>query len=834
MEINDNVLNIKTSNKEQPLQLRAGGVYDAKIESRVSEREAVVSIRGQKVNATFSGTVPNGDKVSVQIEGRTEDGVRLREVSSNKGYEKSSESGRTVEQSLERLIRHSTDRAPSPELRQAVERLHKNNIPLSKESVRDLHHFIEKGIGTREQRLNTVDMITQKRLEPTSSNLHSVHEALHGRKISEQMKEINPKTNIRNETMDTSRFMSGRNTTIEQHISETRDIQRNIDRETSERREPEVRVDRQAPERREPEVINRSDIRSVEDIGKTNRSEVSKALEQLNKSERSQWPAEIRAVQQVLERSDTGVRAMVNQGLREALQLQSMQKAMEANERISMLMNQVQRNEAQHVTPQSTVNRQMLENFNSLIQNEPNMQQAINQIQNTIAGNNDNQEVNLLLRQGITDAINKLDQGRELKARQIIIDTIQRAENLLPMMHTPPQDSRVEMEQYVANEIMQSIKSPSKQLLMTEVTERLAAATDEFKSFKREVTNQLSRIEHIIQQFRSQSTQQAKPMLENVIRQLDNALLKNNWLLFADMKTEKQVLQASSQLAEAKKLLAKGNHTEARQIVREVQNSLDRLNFKPNNQKIIHHIVKEQEWQQSKPGVHRLSTQYEQTVRTLTYNQGSAREVFEGLRGLGLNREAEIGQLLASGKDVGEDQQRNMKSLFFQAAHRDEEGSKIQQQAQQSLQNIAGQQLMSRSDHQQNMQMLMFQIPLLLKDAVENLQVFVNSRNEGEKIDWENCSLYFLIDTKKMGEVGISLNVTERSLSVTIKNDSASFQSKVEPLANKYLEKLKDIGFNVKELHFAAMSMKENVDELNKIEEQQRPTMTKKGFDYKI
>ena len=66
-------------------------------------------------------------------------------------------------------------------------------------------------------------------------------------------------------------------------------------------------------------------------------------------------------------------------------------------------------------------------------------------------------------------------------------------------------------------------------------------------------------------------------------------------MLFTDMKTEKQLLQASTQLAEAKKLLSKGNHAEASKIVQEVKNMMDKIIFKPSEQKIIHYVKGENE-----------------------------------------------------------------------------------------------------------------------------------------------------------------------------------------------------------------------------------------------
>ena len=60
---------------------------------------------------------------------------------------------------------------------------------------------------------------------------------------------------------------------------------------------------------------------------------------------------------------------------------------------------------------------------------------------------------------------------------------------------------------------------------------------------------------------------------------------------------------------------------------------------------------------------------------------------------------------------------------------------------------------------------MFFNLPFLLGGKPENLKVYINSKNEGEQVQWENCSLYFLLDTKKLGDVGILLNSTDRNLS---------------------------------------------------------------------
>ena len=114
--------------------------------------------------------------------------------------------------------------------------------------------------------------------------------------------------------------------------------------------------------------------------------------------------------------------------------------------------------------------------------------------------------------------------------------------------------------QYDLNEQMQSLNIQSKDILVTKVTQKLAQATHDFRELKREITRNLDNVERVINTFKKNAYPQAKQMLETAISKLDNAILKSDMMLFTDMKTEKQLMNASTQLAEAKKLLAKGDH----------------------------------------------------------------------------------------------------------------------------------------------------------------------------------------------------------------------------------------------------------------------------------
>jgi negative regulator of replication initiation len=792
MEIQAQLLNVKTNGSNQSVRLRQGDIYSAKITSRISSTEAMVSIRGQEVKATFDGKVPDRDRVAVQVQEQTKDGIKVREVKeenkqSNEGNKTTPRNGNG--QSADRVLRDMGFKEPSKELRQATQQLLDRGVSLNRESVNDLNNYLQSGRGSEGERRQTVQTMAQKRLEPTAGQIRAVHEALHGRSTADHVKDL---------TRSASDQLRG-------SVSD-RDVSREVQR---------------AIERLRTSLMTGTNVRQ--------------AVEHL---------------QQTVEQSGgVSLKKEINQALREMLQIQAVNGREAAAERIMMLLQQVTNQTTDTI---STVTQPIASNTSEPI-SQSFLTQWIASVQNTadlsavIA--NIKQEVSQAagglpvqtteqLTTALNDAMARLDQGRELKARQVLMDTFQ---HLQATQSTPPaSDSLAHMQDYMRNEIIQTSGLSSKHILITEVTEKLAQATDNFKLLQKDVVKQLSRIDTMIQQFKSQSTQQTRPMLENVIKQMDRAIMKSDWMLYADMKTERSMLGASSRLAEAKHLLSKGQYTEARQIVKEVQRTMDQINFRPSNQRVQHVLSQEQEWREPRTPVHRLSQQFEQTARQFVTQEGSARHVFEGLRGLGLNRETELGQMLASGRDLSQQDQhqRNVKSILMQMTRGEEEGGRQQQQAQQALQSLSGQQLINRSDSQQNLQMLQLSIPVMLKGEAENLQVYVNSRNEGDQVDWENCQLYFHIDTKKLGPLGIVLQVTDRSLNVTLKNDTDGFAHKIEPLATSYLENLKEVGFNVKTIQSAPMTTV--VDEIQEAGEEVAeekpalPVMTEEGFDYKV
>ena len=446
------------------------------------------------------------------------------------------------------------------------------------------------------------------------------------------------------------------------------------------------------------------------------------------------------------------------------------------------------------------------------LQTEPNLEEAISKVRKELTSNPniDLKTVNTT-ENSLNSAQQLLDKGREMAARQQLTNELKSVQQELiktePKMATESKAVQDSM-QYDLNEQLQALGLQSKDILVTKVTQQLAQATHDFREIKREITRNLDQAERIINNFKQHAYPHTKLVLEETISKLDKAILKSDMMLFTDMRTEKQLLQASTQLAEAKKLLSQGNHAEASKIVHDVKNMMDKINFKPSQQKIIHYVKGESEALQHRSPTQQLLTKMSDTAYSAS--EPSPRAMYDMVRSLGLNHESDVANSLVFHKNDSasgqEQQQQNIKSILMKLTQGEEVNQKLAQQAEQALTNITGQQLLSKSDGNGTLQSMFFNLPLMLGENPENLQVFINSKNEGEQVQWENCNIYFLLETKKLGDVGILLNSTDRNLSITIKNDLPGFKEKMEPLAGMAKEKLQEVGYSVSSINFAKMN----------------------------
>ncbi|WP_091579357.1 hypothetical protein [Alteribacillus bidgolensis] len=201
--------------------------------------------------------------------------------------------------------------------------------------------------------------------------------------------------------------------------------------------------------------------------------------------------------------------------------------------------------------------QEMLPSLKNKVNQEPDLNKLLNQVRGELVPSLPNRLQPSAAEQTAKAQV-LLDQRKELASRQ---HTHRLLEDLTKAMQV--NDNQSKLSSYVVNEAIQtSVPFESKQLLETRITEKLIKVADDFKQIKQDTLKQLEQASKLIRQDK-QSAPQAKKILEAAIKKLDRAILRSDVMLFTDMKTERQLLQASGQLAEAKQLLGKGKIAEA-------------------------------------------------------------------------------------------------------------------------------------------------------------------------------------------------------------------------------------------------------------------------------
>lgn len=376
-------------------------------------------------------------------------------------------------------------------------------------------------------------------------------------------------------------------------------------------------------------------------------------------------------------------------------------------------------------------------------------------------------------------------------------------------------------QSYVNEDWFAGLPAQTKDVIVRVVTEKLAQATDEFRKVKNDIGKKLEK--SISSLMNSElHRHQGKMWIEAAIHALDRTILQGNFMLFTDMATEKQLLQASSKLAEAKQLLTAGKQKEALMLINEVKKIVEMVRFQPADVKVKHFISEiKGKSDESMSIQQQIASQLERLVK-MPVEPFSARNTLDYTRRLGLQYENELAQMFVKDESP---QQYNLKSLLLKLS---EVGQETVLPAENTVANITGQQLLSKFDPKSHTQTMMYQLPMMMNNKVETLHVYLDSRNDNGKVDWQNCSLYFVFDTDKYGEIGVFLQATERNLAITVKTADRKVEEILRSLVEVTKENLQQIGYNINKISFANM------------EEQKQPTSPKKeeksekGYDVTV
>ncbi|WP_367163511.1 hypothetical protein [Geobacillus thermoleovorans] len=361
---------------------------------------------------------------------------------------------------------------------------------------------------------------------------------------------------------------------------------------------------------------------------------------------------------------------------------------------------------------------------------------------------------------------------------------------------TPAREQAERLEGFRAYETAPELGLPTAEtrtFSMTVVTEKMAQLARDFRLWQRDAVRQLEQLAHAASH---QATERAKPLVESLIHSLDRMLLHGDWLLYTDMKTETKLLEAGAKLAEAKRCLVEGKIDEAAKTAHEVKEMLGSLRFQPSEQKVKRFFIESEERQGNEPPEQQLSRLLRQAARDSAL---SARGVFESLRRLGFFHEQETARALLSGERFQHGD--NLKAVLLSWV---EEGT-APAQAERLLMNLTGQQLLSKFVADGHTQTVLYQWPLPFHGGMATVHVHVNARNDGGQLDWQNCRLYFLLDTNQ-GKVGISLQSVERQLSVAVETEHERLAATLQSFAPAVKDHLEQIGYRVQRLTFQPMN----------------------------
>ncbi|MGD6894425.1 hypothetical protein [Bacillus infantis] len=777
------------------LDLKKGSVLQAVVKERLPNNEALLQVKGQDIKVKVDGELPKGNRVSVEVSS-TEGALPTVKAAAQPANAAAGQETQAAEET-EALLN------AKGEAGRAVSLLGEKGIAVSRQEAKDIAAFMNKSQGSFDQKMETLAAMGRKGLEYTPDQMKAVHEALHGPGISRPMEKLAGRPGERR-PVDASVF----NHRATRGQSDLKEMLRRM--KAAEASLPDSLKKLLAQSRQISQAADQKILEAVKVLQDARLLQAVKEMLSANASIASIADyIKSQAAGAVL---DSNVLKSLNDGVKlEEIALQNL-KAANAHESGPSIQNSLQTSL-------------------KAVQKNPDIQAVLSNIKAQLPASGELTESQIgKLEEALEKAGDLADKGRELAARQELMKVLDGFSKETDATAPGHADELGEESLQLSEEFISSLPAQSKDFIVTEITKKMSQLSIDFKQIKRDIGKNLQTVEKLIDQFQNRAVPQAKPLLENTIKQLDNAILKSDVMLYTDMSTEKKLLKASTQLAEAKRMLEKGEVSNASRVVSEVRNMVDKLIFKPSDVR-VQHFVSKQLLQLEQPGLQQLAASYENSLHAAK-EMASGRQILEHMRNLGLTYESDQAQALVQKGKADADS--TLKGAMLKLMQ-NEGDHQMAQKADQLTANLTGQQLLSKSDPS-GLQTMMLTIPYLLQDKAEDVKVFIQSKNNEEQIDWENCSLYFLLETKKLGDVGILLSAVDRTLSLTIKNDSPAFKEKIEPLAVMAQDKLKEIGYNVGKIQFtpftaadSATSEKEAAAAKTKT-----PGFSERGYDFTI
>lgn len=374
------------------------------------------------------------------------------------------------------------------------------------------------------------------------------------------------------------------------------------------------------------------------------------------------------------------------------------------------------------------------------------------------------------------------------------------------------------------------VSATTKTILMTEVTEKILAVKAEFDQFKSQA---LEKIDQVISSGKTPGLGEA---VSKIADKLDRLIMQSDVTLYTDMKSERKLMGLSSELQEIS-AMSKTHPQEALEKLKDLRKKLENLLYQPSKEKIIVTLKDEASLD--------LKLKQESIIPEIKASSG-AKGVLDLMRALGLNHEPELmDQVFATGTATKaiEESKDNFKQILLKLTDSDlDDQQHLVKSVEKGLSQLTGQQLLNKPEPQNDTQSLFFNVPLNTGDQQSDMKLYVKARKNVDKMDWENCSMYFLVDLKQYGETGIRINANQRQLSVSISNASSSIMDVIEPFAKEILSELKEIGYNPGEIKFVPLREEKSINELPKVKafesgkgsEKTLDVQGRKGFEWQV
>ncbi|MGJ7036754.1 hypothetical protein HNQ84_002864, partial [Anoxybacillus eryuanensis] len=367
-----------TSSSSTTVTLKAGDVYEAVVKEQVGEKEAIVQLRGVDIRFRFEGDVPPSGRVKVQVTGSDGDIVEGKIVTPP-----STSSSETFE---------------TPELRQAVTMVAQKQLPLTRETVESLRTFLAEGKGTVEQKLETIQIAASKKLDMTMKQLQAVHEALHGKPLSESLHDIvraidehfsfTPIAKQRSQTVSELRAQLQRERNIDRAMESAKQFAEENGHDEITKAVREATLLRE----RGHEMFARSRIMQAVALAEAN----EKRIDYVQTERAATQEKQLQMVRQQIEREPIVAKALtiakgsevvrqtLGPALQEAEQLYRSGQPLSAKQRLLEAFASVEKTEDASVQPSTATQKQMVDEAKRIVRNARNIEDAVRQLKETV------------------------------------------------------------------------------------------------------------------------------------------------------------------------------------------------------------------------------------------------------------------------------------------------------------------------------------------------------------------------------------------------------------------------------------------------------------------